>query len=136
MKYRYYSTERPVAPGTFPKKPGCEISNYPQKFFIDKAAVHAWGHIDYNEPLTDQEIADYELKAEPFEFSVTFRVTNEQVGRLHKLLPEWQNWESEDGGKPFKDYDIEKLFNVIMQTGSFHTINNHIEAEEYRKGCN
>lgn len=34
MKYRYFSTQRPVAPGTFPKKPGCEISNYPQKFIL------------------------------------------------------------------------------------------------------
>lgn len=43
MKYRYFSTQRPVAPGTFPKKPGCEISNYPQKFYIDGAGFSAWG---------------------------------------------------------------------------------------------
>lgn len=62
MKYRYFSTQRPVAPGTFPKKPGCEISNYPQKIYIDGTGFSAWGHIDYDEPLTDAEVNQYELK--------------------------------------------------------------------------
>lgn len=134
MKYRYFSTERPVAPGTFPKKPGCEISNYPQKFYIDGMGFSAWGHIDYDEPLTDEEISQYELRPQAYEFDVRYTLTHEQICRLHKLLPSWQNYEDEKGKKPFADYDIEKLFKVIMQAGSFHTINKHIESEEYRKG--
>lgn len=94
MKYRYFSTQRPVAPGTFPKKPGCEISNYPQKIYIDGTGFSAWGHIDYDEPLTD----------------------------------------AEDGTKPFADYTFEKFFEVMMQSGSFHTMNRHIENMEYENG--
>lgn len=32
MKYRYFSTQRPVAPGTFPKK-----------IYIDGTGFSAWG---------------------------------------------------------------------------------------------
>lgn len=134
--YRYYSTQRPVAPGTFPKKKGCEISNYPQKFYIDGTGFYAWGHIDYLEPLTDAEAAEYELKPEKYTFNVKLSPNNEQVGRIHKLLVSWREYVAEDGTKPFADYTLEKMFEVMMQSGSFHTINRHIENLEYenRKG--
>ncbi len=131
MKYRYFSTQRPVAPGTFPKKPGCEISNYPQKFYIDGMGFDAWGHIDYDEPLTDAEVKDYELQPARYEFSVKFNPDNEQMGRIHKLFKRWCEYVAEDGSKPFADYTIEKFFEVMMQSGSFHTINRHIENMEY-----
>ena len=131
--YRYYSVERPVAPGTFPKKQGCEISNYPERFFVNSAGTYAWGHIDYLEPLTDDEVKAYELKPERYEFSVTFQLTNEQIGRIHKLIPGWKEYVDEDGKKPFADYTLEKVFQTIMQIGSTHTINDHIRSEEYRQ---
>ena len=132
--YRYYSTQRPVAPGTFPKKPGCEISNYPQKFHIDNMGFSAWGHIDYLEPLTDEEAEQYELKPEQMEFNVSFRPTNEQMGRIHKLFVGWCAWVAEDGTKPFADYTLEKFFEAMMQVGSYHTINRHIGNLEYEQG--
>lgn len=131
MKYRYYSTERPVAPGTFPKKPEFEISNYPQKLYVDGTGFSAWGHIDYNEPLTDVEVQEYELKPEKLEFSVKFTPDNEQIGRIHKLFVKWCECVAEDGTKPFTDYTIEKFFDVMMQSGSYYTMNRHIENMEY-----
>lgn len=118
--FRYYSTQRPVTPGSFPKKPGCEISNYPKKIYIDGTGFSAWGHIDYNEPLTDAEANGYELKPEPWEFNVKFNVTNEQMGRIYKLFIEWRKYVAEDGTRPFADYTLEKFFEVMMQAGSFH----------------
>ena len=133
--FRYYSIQRPVTPGSFPKKPGCVISNYPEKFYVSSAAVNAWGHIDYTEPLTDAEIKNYELQPERYEFTVTYTVDHEQIRRLHALLPHWLDYvDEETGNKPFTDYDLAKLFQVIMQAGSFHTINEHISSEEYRQG--
>lgn len=133
MKYRYYSTQRPVAPGTFPKKSGCEISNYPQKFYIDDAGFQAWGHIDYAEPLTEAEVKEYELRPERWEFNVKFSVNNEQMGRIHKLFVDWCAYVGKDGLKPFTDYTVEKFFEVMMQAGSLHTINRHIENMEYEQ---
>lgn len=63
--YRYYSTERPVAPGTFPKKGNFNIADYPQKVYINEIGSKAWGHIDYDEPLSDEDIRDYELAPSP-----------------------------------------------------------------------
>ena len=134
MKYRYYSTQRPVAPGTFPKKPGCEISNYPQKIYIDGTGFSAWGHIEYDEPLTDAEAKEYELKPEPWKFNAEFSVDNEQMNRIHKLFVSWCGYVAEDGAKPFENYTLEKFFGVMMQAGSFHTINRHIENLEFELG--
>lgn len=129
--FRYFSTQRPVAPGTFPKKPGCEISNYPQKIYIDGSGFSAWGHIDYNEPLTVTEVKKYELQPEKLEFSVRFTPDNEQIERIYRLYKKWCNFIAEDGTKPFTDYTLEKFFEVMMQFGSFHTMNRHIKNMEY-----
>ena len=129
--YRYFSTQRPVAPGTFPKKPGCEISNYPQKIYIDGTGFSAWGHIDYIEPLKNKEVQEYELQPEKREFTVRFTPDNEQINRIHKLLLKWREYVAEDGTKPFAEYTIEKFFEVMMQSGSFHTMNTHIDNMKY-----
>lgn len=65
MKYRYYSTQRPLGPGTFPKKDGREtITNfYVGKIFCEEIGREAWGFIEYSEPLTEKEMRDYELTA-------------------------------------------------------------------------
>ena len=130
MKYRYFITQRPVVQGTFPKKPGCEISNYPQKFYIAGTGFDAWGHIDYNEPLTDTEVKEYELEPARYEFSVKFELENEQMGKVYNLFLLWHEWIAKDGTKPFADYTIEKFFEIMMLAGSFHTINHHIKQME------
>lgn len=59
--FRYYSTQRPVCTGTYPKKNGCGIYNYPTKQEVPEIGCEAWGYIDYPEPLTEQEAEDFEL---------------------------------------------------------------------------
>ena len=47
---RYYSTQRPVAPGTFPKPEGnkiLDIHNYDRKTYCPEIGGEAWGYIDY-----------------------------------------------------------------------------------------
>lgn len=59
---RYYSTYRPVGPGTYPRKDGREtIHNFDNKTYCKEIGREAWGYIDYPEPLTDEEISEYEL---------------------------------------------------------------------------
>lgn len=58
---RYYSTQRPVAPGTFPKEGVQEIQNYDSRTYVEEIGREAWGHIDYSRELSEKEAADYEL---------------------------------------------------------------------------
>ena len=66
--YRYYSTQRPVDIGTFPKpadnKP-VEIHNYDSRIPVEDGSMLAWGYLEYAKPLTEKEARDYELKPAP-----------------------------------------------------------------------
>ena len=62
MRVRYYSTQRPVMPGGFPKKAAVEkIENFDTKTFCEEIGREAWGFIEYREPLTKEEADAYEL---------------------------------------------------------------------------
>lgn len=64
---RYYSTQRPVSPGSYPQNKDNEITeifNYDDKTYIEEIGREAWGYIDYLYPLTEQDIGDYELVSE------------------------------------------------------------------------
>lgn len=61
---RYYSTQRPIVPGSFPKPEGNtieQIVNFPAKTYVDEIWKQAWGYIDYEKPLSEKDASDYEL---------------------------------------------------------------------------
>ena len=63
---RYYSTQRPVGPGTFPKLPEnkvLEVHNVDAKTFCEEIGREAWGYIDFELPLTQEQAYNYELIA-------------------------------------------------------------------------
>ena len=63
---RYYSTQRPVGPGTFPKLPEnkvLEVHNFDAKTFCEEIGREAWGYIDFESPLTQEQADNYELIA-------------------------------------------------------------------------
>lgn len=64
-KYRYYSTQRPISPGTYPNgenKP-VSIENFDERQSVENGQLQAWGYLEYAEPLSQKEMKDYELKA-------------------------------------------------------------------------
>ena len=66
--YKYYSTQRPVDIGTFPKPPRNapdEIVNYDQRVPVENGSFLAWGHLTYTRPLTKRQVSDYELRPAP-----------------------------------------------------------------------
>ena len=66
--YKYYSTQRPVDIGTFPKPPRNapdEIVNYDQRVPVENGSFLAWGHLAYTRPLTKRQASDYELRPAP-----------------------------------------------------------------------
>ena len=62
---RYYSTQRPVAPGTFPKPKGNRIEsikNFDSRIYIPEIDGKAWGFIEYEKPLSPRDAEAYELE--------------------------------------------------------------------------
>lgn len=57
---RYYLTQRPPAPGTFPGKP-VNLKSFDAREHVEEIGRPAWGWVEYEEPLTDKQAADYEL---------------------------------------------------------------------------
>ena len=56
--YKYYSTQRPVDIGTFPKphrNTPDEIVNYDQRIPVENGSFLAWGHLTYTRPLTKRQ---------------------------------------------------------------------------------
>lgn len=59
---RYYSTQRPAGPGTYPQQGGTEtITNFDGKIYCEEIGREAWGYIEYREPITPEQAAAYEL---------------------------------------------------------------------------
>ena len=63
--YRYYSTQRPVDIGTYPKPPDnnvTDIVNFDHRIPVENEAFRAWGYVEYQKPLTEKQADDYELR--------------------------------------------------------------------------
>lgn len=62
--YRYYSTQRPIAPGTFPKDQNAPVNivNFDTRSPVEEGRMQAWGYLEYPQPLNTKQAADYELR--------------------------------------------------------------------------
>lgn len=58
---RYYSTHRPIMPGSYPAGEVDCIINFPERVYCEEFGREAWGYIDYRNPITRQQMEDYEL---------------------------------------------------------------------------
>lgn len=59
--YRYYSTQHPVAHGTYPGHPAT-LGNYGNNGAVIDYLGRVWGWLDYEDELTAEQINAYELK--------------------------------------------------------------------------
>lgn len=67
--YRYYTIYRPPMPGAIPRQGLVRVGSYDYKQSI--GGVGAWGFAEYDRPLTEKEVYDYELaeaKNNPLEY--------------------------------------------------------------------
>lgn len=62
--YNYFSTQRPVDIGTFPKTANGPLSfvNFDERMTVEDGAFRAWGILTYSAPLTEKQVDDYELR--------------------------------------------------------------------------
>ena len=61
---KYYNTQRPIGPGTYPKPQDnkvIEIKNFDKKEKIEKENISAYGYIKYEKPLMPAAAKAYEL---------------------------------------------------------------------------
>ena len=64
--YRYYSTQRPVDLGTFPKSQDnapVSINNFDRRCMVADCVKPACGYLIYLKPLTQKQMEDYELES-------------------------------------------------------------------------
>ena len=94
--YKYYSTQRPVDIGTFPRPPlnvPDEIVNFDKRISIEGEAFLAWGYLTYTRPLSEQDISAYELRPSrdnPRLPEVKTLPIAEQMAQAQKLAQEHQ----------------------------------------------
>lgn len=89
--YKYYSTQRPVDIGTFPQTGNgpAEIVNFDQRESVENGKFQAWGYLLYHAPLTEKQMANYELRAATGN-SDQFRLTPEQLEQQAQTVGKWE----------------------------------------------
>lgn len=95
--YRYYSTQRPIMPGGYPKPKNnevLEIENFDNKKFVEEVGCQAWGYIEYKKPLGHFDVINYELAAVKIKIKLSI-YRKREASRMDK---------SDTGGQPVKLY--------------------------------
>lgn len=62
--YRYYSTQRPLSLGTYPKPQGnkvLNIENFDERTYCEEIGREAWGYIEYELPVSEVLLKDFEM---------------------------------------------------------------------------
>lgn len=89
--YKYYSTQRPIDLGTFPKTENgpVKIVNFNNCESVEHGKFHAWGYLLYRTPLSEKQMEDYELRAalgNPYQL----RLSPEQLEQHVQVIGKWE----------------------------------------------
>lgn len=60
--YIYLSTQRPISLGSYPKQNLVQLENFDDILMLPHADKRAYGYLEYSEPLSAKELAEYELQ--------------------------------------------------------------------------
>lgn len=82
---RYYSTQRPVSPGSYPTGAVISIVNFDTKQYIHEIDGNAWGYIEYGIELPVEDANAYELVPSP-----PYHCTNKQTAALRRIVSRGQ----------------------------------------------
>jgi hypothetical protein len=116
--YRYYSTQRPVDIGTYPKADNNLVlfANYDKREYCENDTFRAWGYLAYDAPLTERQIADYELRAasdnpdrdrvSPFQFDAQIQAIGKYEDSKHMNLYKRLTWLHNDFGVYIKHENV------------------------------
>lgn len=98
--YRYYSTQRPIDIGTFPKTPDGpgRMENYGARIPVEDGAFVAWGVLEYPTALPRSKALDYELRP-AFDNPDRYRRPPRQFDARVQAVGRWEHeTESPKGG--------------------------------------
>ncbi len=127
--YKYYSTQRPIDIGTFPKTENgpVQIVNFDTREGVELGKYQAWGYLVYGAPLTEKQIDDYDLRAAPDNPDIKKRMQE-----LSQVVGEWEemrkapdnlrftSWYTDFGIFIKKDYitpeQMDERYNYIMES--------------------
>jgi hypothetical protein len=89
--YKYYSTQRPVDLGTFPKTENgpVKIVNFYNRESVVHGKLQAWGYLLYRAPLSEKQMDDYELRAAPGNLD-QLHLTPEQLEQQVQMVGKWE----------------------------------------------
>jgi hypothetical protein len=89
--YRYYSTQRPVDIGTYPRNGGepARIVNFDKREWVENATFKAWGYLAYDVPLNANQISNYELRAAS-DNPDNVRVSPYQLAAQLEVIGKWE----------------------------------------------
>jgi len=89
--YKYYPTQRPIDIGGFPKTVygPVRIVKFDKREWMENATFRAWGYLMYDAPLTQKQIADYELRAASNNLDC-MRVSPYQLAPQIEVIGKWE----------------------------------------------
>ena len=61
---RYYSTQRPITPGAYPKENVISIKNFHDKKYVSEIGGDAWGYVEYDCELPEEKVRAYEFSGQ------------------------------------------------------------------------
>lgn len=64
MAHRYYLTQRPPMPGSFPKPQGnkvLDLKGFDAREFVAEIGRAAWGYVEYEKPVSPVLLKDFEM---------------------------------------------------------------------------
>ncbi len=110
--YRYYSTQRPVDIGTFPKTENgpLYLVNFDKRESVEQGRFLAWGYLVYDAPLTEKQMNDYELRAAPGnpDRQAPIREPGESKSIAARLAEGAQQAERDNAARPAPSKNTEK----------------------------
>lgn len=106
---KYYSTQRPIMPGSYPKSPFNEVLqvvNFDARTYCEEIEREAWGFIEYKNPLHPEDVIDYELTAIPSKIKEVVFVNVDFWGRRVYKDKNGKLWKyTEPGEMPEERHD-------------------------------
>lgn len=98
---KYYSTQRPITPGSYPKLPFndvLQVVNFDARTFCEDIGQEAWGYIEYKRPLHPEDVEEYELAVIPSKIIDVVFVDVDDFGRYVYKDRNGKLWKYADPG--------------------------------------
>lgn len=67
-------------------------------------------------------------------FTVNYELDEREQQALEELLPYWQQYTNDKNERPFKDWTVANVFQIVMETGCKHIIARNLQDEQFRQG--